>query len=401
MLGATAGLLGVMPPVDLICLTTFSPEVSQTAAQKKAVGHILDDGYSALDSSKANQSFSKVDKPLTKEQKEEVSKKGNKKAKQTSDKSPRCRSEGRSKQKSSSINVKESKDVSPSTSLTLSSNNTAVITKTTTRTLPLKQKMQFVNVKAQHLQNTNKQSKSIKDLEIQLLQVECEDLKHQLGCLREGLMGQKPGDTEELLKQSQKELLWLQRQLSFISTGGPVCVLAASKENELKDAVQEKNRLSLQYASVSHKALQYDQVKADYDHLRETLLRVTKERDLAVKGKHQLQAKLENLEQVLKTAKEPLIFHLLKPKVFLFQTTEVASKGGMDVLEKVDLLSDVRVMLLGPLEIVQKGKYRFTCLESSYLPHIKDSDSKAKRIATTYTNHGNVIIVEISPEGRC
>ncbi|KAM6119685.1 RIMS-binding protein 2 isoform 3-T3 [Phoenicopterus ruber ruber] len=163
-------------------------------------------------------------------------------------------------------------------------------------------------------------------------------------------MGQKPGDTEELLKQSQKELLWLQRQLSFISTGGPVCVLAASKlgndpsclqpatsqkifdqtqfleetqiskshvttlnqehhhwqflENELKDAVQEKNRLRLQYASVSHKALQYDQVKSDYDHLRETLLQVTKERDLAVKGKHQLQAKLENLEQVLKHMRE-------------------------------------------------------------------------------------------------
>uniref|UniRef100_A0A8B9NEV4 RIMS binding protein 2 n=1 Tax=Accipiter nisus TaxID=211598 RepID=A0A8B9NEV4_9AVES len=76
------------------------------------------------------------------------------------------------------------------------------------------------------------------------------------------------------------------------------------KENELKDAVQGKNRLSLQYASVSHKALQYDQVKSDYDHLRETLLRVTKERDLAVKGKHQLQAKLENLEQVLKHMRE-------------------------------------------------------------------------------------------------
>ncbi|KAM6241736.1 RIMS-binding protein 2 isoform 12-T12 [Spheniscus humboldti] len=76
------------------------------------------------------------------------------------------------------------------------------------------------------------------------------------------------------------------------------------KENELKDAVQEKNRLSLQYARVSHKALQYDQVKSDYDHLRETLLRVTKERDLAVKGKHQLQAKLENLEQVLKHMRE-------------------------------------------------------------------------------------------------
>ncbi|XP_061211368.1 RIMS-binding protein 2 isoform X6 [Neopsephotus bourkii] len=290
-----------------------------------------------------------MDKPLTKEE-DRVSKKGNKKAKRTSEKSPRYRSEGRSKLKSSSVNVKKSKDVSPSTSLTLSSNNTAVITKTITKTLPLQQKMHFGNVKAQHLQNINEQPESIKDLEIQLLQVECEELKNQLGCLREGLMGQKPSDMEQLLKQSQKELLWLQRQLSFISAGGPLCVLAASKfgydpsclqpaasqkvfdqtqfleetqiskshvatlnqdhqhwqllENELKDAGQEKNRLSLQYASVSHKALQYDQVKSDYDHLRETLLRVTKERDLAVKGKHQLQAKLENLEQVLKHMRE-------------------------------------------------------------------------------------------------
>ncbi|XP_062487578.1 RIMS-binding protein 2 isoform X6 [Pezoporus occidentalis] len=311
----------------------------------------MDRGYSVLDSHKANQSLSEMDKPLTKEQEEDrVSKKGNKKAKRTAEKSPRYRSEGRSKLKSSSVNVKKSKDVSPSTSLTLSSNNTAVITKTITKTLPLQQKMHFGNVKAQHLQNINEQPESIKDLEIQLLQVECEELKNQLGCLREGLMGQKPGDMEQLLKQSQKELLWLQRQLSFISAGGPLCVLAASKfgydpsclqpatsqkifdqtqfleetqiskshvatlnqdhqhwqflENELKDAGQEKNRLSLQYASVSHKALQYDQVKSDYDHLRETLLRVTKERDLAVKGKHQLQAKLENLEQVLKHMRE-------------------------------------------------------------------------------------------------
>ncbi|KAM6340310.1 uncharacterized protein FN964_011711 [Alca torda] len=199
-------------------------------APKAAIGRIQDHGCSVLDSPKANQSFSKVDKPLTKEQEEDkVSKKGNRKAKQTSEKSPHGRAEGRSKQRGSSITVKKSKIVNPSTSLTLSYNNTAVIRKPITGTLPLKQKMHFVNVKAQHLQNINKQSKSIKDLEIQLLQLECEELKNQLGCLREGLMRQKPGDTEELLKQSQKELLWLQRQLSFISTGGPVCVLAASK----------------------------------------------------------------------------------------------------------------------------------------------------------------------------
>ncbi|XP_053135049.1 RIMS-binding protein 2 isoform X5 [Hemicordylus capensis] len=192
---------------------------------------------------------------------------------------------------------------------------------------------------------------SLKDLEVCLLQIECEELRNRLGCLREGLMGQKPSDVEELMKQSQKELLWLQRQLSFFPAGTPGYILSASKsgnelpyfqpaapqktfgrncfledkthafqsnvtalsqenchwsflENELKDAVHEKNRLSLQYASISHKALQYDQVKTDYDQLRETLTTVTKERDLAVKEKQQLQAKLENLEQVLKHMRE-------------------------------------------------------------------------------------------------
>ncbi|XP_010718348.1 RIMS-binding protein 2 isoform X3 [Meleagris gallopavo] len=318
---------------------------------KKAISHILDHGCSVLDSPKANQSFPKAAMSLIKDQEEDkVSRKGNKKAKQTPEKLPHFRPEDRSRRKESSVTPKKSKDVSLSTSLMLPSNNSAVITKTITRTFPLKQKMHLVNGKVHHLQNINKQSKSTKDLEIQRLQMECEELKNRLGCLREGLMGQKLSNTEELLKQSQKELLWLQRQLSLISTGSPMCVLAASKfgndpsclqsatsastsdqvefieetqiskshvstlnqedhhwlfsKNELKDAVQEKNRLSLQYANVSHKALQYDQVKSDYDHLRETLIRVTKERDLAVKGKHQLQAKLENLEQVLKHMRE-------------------------------------------------------------------------------------------------
>ncbi|PKU32198.1 rims-binding protein 2 isoform x3 [Limosa lapponica baueri] len=78
--------------------------------QEKAIGRIQDHGCSVLDSSKANQSISKVDKPLTKEQEEDkVSKKGNRKAKQTSEKPPHRRAEGRSKQKSSSITIKKSK----------------------------------------------------------------------------------------------------------------------------------------------------------------------------------------------------------------------------------------------------------------------------------------------------
>ncbi|XP_058707820.1 RIMS-binding protein 2 isoform X1 [Poecile atricapillus] len=76
------------------------------------------------------------------------------------------------------------------------------------------------------------------------------------------------------------------------------------KEKELKDAEQEEKGVRLQDASVCPRALQRCQVKSDYDHLRETFLRVTKERDLAVRGKHQLQAKLENLEQVLKHMRE-------------------------------------------------------------------------------------------------
>ncbi|XP_064888855.1 RIMS-binding protein 2 isoform X15 [Columba livia] len=316
----------------------------------KATGHTPHRGSSGLDSPRANQSLAKADKPWTKGQEEDgVSKKGNKKTKQTAEKPPRCRSEGRSKQRNNSISVKKSKNVSLSTSSTLSSNSAAVITKAITGTLPLQQQMHFVNVEAQHLQNENKQSESAKHLEVALLRVERGGLGNQLGCPREELVGQKPGNTEELLKQSQQELLWLQRQLCIRAGdaagpwaagklgNAPSCLQAATSQkifdqtqfledtqsskshvttlnqehhhwqflgNELKDAVQEKNRLSLQYASVSHRALQCDQVKSDYVHLRETLLRVTKERDLALKGKHQLQAKLENLEQVLKHMRE-------------------------------------------------------------------------------------------------
>ncbi|XP_051828568.1 RIMS-binding protein 2 isoform X6 [Antechinus flavipes] len=237
---------------------------------------------------------------------------------------------------------------------------------------------------APHLQLTPRGVSITKDPEIQLLQMEHPELRGQLGHLRvnplrfvgppesleaggsglgelaqrewaepceEGLVGQKPADVEQLLKQSQRELLWLQRQLAFVSTGSPTYLLPppdqfrndlylqpavpqkafgqfrlleerprispahvpalnpdphhwSLAEHELKDAAQGKSRLRLQYANLSHKALQYEQVKADYDRLSLTLTIVTKERDLAVKEKYQLQAKLENLEQVLKHMRE-------------------------------------------------------------------------------------------------
>ncbi|XP_042708470.2 RIMS-binding protein 2 isoform X6 [Chrysemys picta bellii] len=315
---------------------------------EKSINHDLDHGNAVLESPKVSQSVPKVEKSSSKQQEEvKPPKTDSREAKETSVKPPNRRPEARTSEKiSASMSVQKTKDRSPSAS---SSSSTA--SRTTTKTFPLKHKTRSVNVKSLQPPNTNHYSHGIKDLEIRLLQVECEELKNRLGCLREGLMGQKPSDMEELLKQSQKELLWLQRQLSFIATGGPTCILSASQfrndlpylqpavplktleriqfleektqifqsnvttltqenphwrflENELKDAVQEKNRLSLQYASLSHKALQYDQVKSDYVQLRETLTIVTKERDLAVKEKHQLQAKLENLEQVLKHMRE-------------------------------------------------------------------------------------------------
>lgn len=44
-------------------------------------------------------------------------------------------------------------------------------------------------------------------------------------------------------------------------------------------------------------------MKAEYARLNHTLTLVTRERDLAVKEKNELQAKLENLEQVLKVGR--------------------------------------------------------------------------------------------------
>ncbi|CAM2103082.1 unnamed protein product [Caretta caretta] len=127
--------------------------------------------------------------------------------------------------------VAEKSDRSPS-----ASSSSSTTSRTTIKRFPLKHKTHSVNLKSLQPPNTNHQSYGIKDLEIRLLQVECEELKNRLGCLREGLMGEKPSDMEELLKQSQKELLWLQRQLSFISTGlccGTSGALHSEFRNEL------------------------------------------------------------------------------------------------------------------------------------------------------------------------
>ncbi|XP_038618493.1 RIMS-binding protein 2 isoform X10 [Tachyglossus aculeatus] len=169
---------------------------------------------------------------------------------------------------------------------------------------PTKQKGDSVHESGRQLQRQPREPLAPRDLEIKLLRMECEELKGRLESLREGLVGQKPSDVERLLRQSQKELLWLQRQVALVSSRSPTFLLPADKENEVKDVAHEQSRLRLQYANLSPRVLQYDQVKSDYDRLSNTLTIVTKERDLAVKQNHQLQAKLENLEQVLKHMRE-------------------------------------------------------------------------------------------------
>uniref|UniRef100_A0A8D1NAW1 RIMS-binding protein 2 n=1 Tax=Sus scrofa TaxID=9823 RepID=A0A8D1NAW1_PIG len=83
-----------------------------------------------------------------------------------------------------------------------------------------------------------------------------------------------------------------------------VSTMKASRENALKDAAQREHRLRSHYAGLPTRAQQRNKVKAEYARLNHTLTLVTRERDLAVKEKNELQAKLENLEQVLKHMRE-------------------------------------------------------------------------------------------------
>ncbi|XP_077943046.1 RIMS-binding protein 2 isoform X20 [Gasterosteus aculeatus] len=75
-------------------------------------------------------------------------------------------------------------------------------------------------------------------------------------------------------------------------------------ENELQDFLQENNHFNLQLFNNSHKTSEYEKVKSEYAQLKETLGAVTQERDLALWERNKLQGKLENLEQVLKHMRE-------------------------------------------------------------------------------------------------
>ncbi|XP_071322211.1 RIMS-binding protein 2 isoform X2 [Trachinotus anak] len=157
-------------------------------------------------------------------------------------------------------------------------------------------------------------------------------------------------NVEELLRQSQMELQWIQRQLAMIAARNlhhhhlytkvksryevssqqatglsvynvnrfrlleernralklEVATLRQEKQQyrklkaKLHAALQEKNRLNLELINHQLKASKYDQVRSDYDQLRQTFAVVSQERDVAQQQRSQLQGKVENLEQVLK-----------------------------------------------------------------------------------------------------
>ncbi|KAM9841129.1 RIMS-binding protein 2 [Aulostomus maculatus] len=162
-------------------------------------------------------------------------------------------------------------------------------------------------------------------------------------------------NVEELLRRSQMELQWIQRQLAMIaarnthhhhlhtkgksryevsSQQGPghsahsanrfrlleernralrleVATLRQEKQQyrklkaKLHAALQEKNRLNLELVSHHLKASKYDQVRSDYAQLKQTFAVVSQERDVALQQRRHLQGRVENLEEVLKHMHEP------------------------------------------------------------------------------------------------
>ncbi|XP_077917261.1 RIMS-binding protein 2 isoform X4 [Halichoerus grypus] len=127
---------------------------------------------------------------------------------------------------------------------------------------------------------------------------------------------------------------------------------ACAVENELKDAAQGEHRLRLHDAGLPARAWQPDKVRAEHAWLYHALAIVTRERDSAVKEKHQLQAKLENLEQVLKHMREAAerrqhleleheqalaVLHAKQQEIDLLQKAQVEAKkeheGAVRLLE--------------------------------------------------------------------
>ncbi|MGH0134215.1 UNVERIFIED_CONTAM: hypothetical protein FKN15_054948 [Acipenser sinensis] len=173
-----------------------------------------------------------------------------------------------------------------------------------------------------------------KDKEIEALRVECRELQSRFGKGKGAPCQSGVGDFEQLLRESQKEVLRLQRQLALSSTREPEVVNSQGKESELNDVrgrnarlkeetghliqkaelldqenelndVRGRNaRLKEETGHLIQKAELLDQVQSENDELRDNLSAVTAQRNSALEENQRLQAKLDNLEQVLKQMRE-------------------------------------------------------------------------------------------------
>ncbi|XP_070408369.1 peripheral-type benzodiazepine receptor-associated protein 1-like [Nothobranchius furzeri] len=105
-----------------------------------------------------------------------------------------------------------------------------------------------------------------------------------------------------MLRQSQVELQWIQRQLAMINARSAHHnhLHTKGKKAKLHAALQEKDCLNVELINHNLKASKYDQVQCDYNQLRQTFAVVSRERDAAQQQRNQLQVKVENLEQLLK-----------------------------------------------------------------------------------------------------
>ncbi|XP_013963339.1 RIMS-binding protein 2 isoform X5 [Canis lupus familiaris] len=131
-----------------------------------------------------------------------------------------------------------------------------------------------------------------------------------------------------------------------------VSMMRASRENQLKAATHGEHGLRPHYAGLPARAWQPDKVKAEHAWLYHVLAIVTRERDLAVKENLRLQAKLENLEQVLKHMREAAerrqqleleheqalaVLHAKQQEIELLQKAQVEAKkeheGAVQLLE--------------------------------------------------------------------
>ncbi|XP_038144251.1 RIMS-binding protein 2 isoform X2 [Cyprinodon tularosa] len=187
-----------------------------------------------------------------------------------------------------------------------------------------------------------------KDKEIASLQQECRQLEARLGPAKDSPVRSPQLEYEKLLRESQKEVLRLQRQLSVTSTQqrgdfrhdgdgtekseenakesgqGKERELCRKRkecenlehevkkrqkrcldlESQLEDERGKHEQLKEEAELLRRKAQLLDQDRAENEELREDLSEVTAQHNSVLEENQKLRAKLENLEQVLKHMRE-------------------------------------------------------------------------------------------------